>query len=238
MFSRFKTPLTAIVLAVAPYVLFVGSSQTVTVNGVVVRDEQINFLGVACALIGLGLVFSVFRPSAPKDGARKALAGLAGLLCLLQLAVATNLARPLDWFNPDSDLPALAYNGLSDANRNLVAGLVGRGDPEAVRRDFMARGGFLLDDARQHMDYADICHDGRYRIDYEELLGLFSVLEDSEEAEVKARAEAMRRPAPQAADCSPRRTAYAMGEIVDKIAQGRDMVAILRDGYVKLTGPQ
>lgn len=236
MFSRFKTPITALILALLPYLLFVGSSETMTVNGVVVRDEQINFLGIICALVGLGLVFSVLRPSAPRDGARKALAIIAGLLCLLQLAAAINLVRPLDWLNPESHLPALAYRGLSEGNRNIVASMVERGDIEEIRRDLMTRSSFMLDDAHQHMDYADVCHEGRYRIDYEALAGLFAVLGESDAAEVRARAESMRRPAPQAADCSPQRTAYAMGEIVDDIAQSKDMISVLRDGYVQLAG--
>ena len=234
MFARFKNPILATLLAIAPFLIFIGGKQTVTVNGVVVRDDQFNILGILFALIGLALVVPVLRPSAPRDMARKVFAGVAGLLCLLQLAASAGLVRPLDWLNPDSDLPALAYDGLSEANRNIVANIVKRGDREAIRRDLMNRSAYMLDDARKHMDYADICHEGRYRVDYGKLADLFSVLPESDRAEVTARAEKLRRPAPKPEDCSPRRTAYAMGELVDGIGQGRDMIAVLRDGYAAL----
>lgn len=234
LLSRFKTPLIAILLGVLPYFIFLGSSQTVTINGTMVRDEQFNLLGIVLAVIGLWLAFTVLRPSAPKDAARKALAGIAALLCLVQFAASVGLIRPLDWLTPDSDLPSLAYDGLSAENRNLVAGVVERGDPDAIVRDLMNRSVFTLDDAHQHMDYADICHDGRYRIDYDALVALFSVLPAVQQDEITQRAADLRRPGPTLEDCSPQRTNYAMGELVDGVNQQIDMITILRDGYVAL----
>ncbi|WIY52160.1 hypothetical protein O9Z70_11880 [Devosia sp. YIM 151766] len=123
MFLRFKTPLIAVLLGILPFFVFLGCSQTVTVNGATVRDEQINLVGMVLAVAGLGLAFTVLRPSAPRDSARKILAAVAGVLCLLQLAASLDLIRPLDWLTPDSDLPPLAYNGLSDGNRNIVGSM-------------------------------------------------------------------------------------------------------------------
>ncbi|RDE07674.1 hypothetical protein [Pelagibacterium lacus] len=234
MLSRFKTPLIAILLGVLPYFIFVGSSQTITVNGAVVRDEQFNLLGIVLAVVGLWLAFTVLRPSAPGDVVRKALAGIAALLCLVQLAASADIIRPLDWLTPDADLPPLAYSGLSTENRNFVDGIVERGNMDDVVRDLMNRSVFTLDDAHQHMDYADICHDGRYRIDYDALVALFSVLPTAQQDEITQRAADLRRPAPTLEDCSPQRTNYAMGELVDDMNQQIDMITILRDGYVAL----
>lgn len=236
MFSRFKTPLIAIVLGVVPFFIFLGSSQTMTVNGVTVRDEQFNLLGIALAIIGLWLALTVLRPSAPRDFPRKILAAVAVLLCLLQLATSFGFVRPLEWFAPASDLPPLAYRGLSEGNRDLVGSIVARGNRDDIARDLMNRAVFTLDDAHQHMDYADVCHDGRYRIDYDALVALFSVLPESQQDEVKTRAADLRRPAPNPEDCTPQRTNYAMGELVDTVSQQQDMLAILRDGYVATSG--
>lgn len=235
MFSRFKTPLIAILLGVLPFFVFLGSSQTVTINGDVVRDDQFNLFGVVLAVIGLWLAFTVLRPSAPRDMARKALAVVAMLLCLVQLAASFGLIRPLDWFNPDSDLPPLAYNGLSEGNRDIVGNIVERGDIAEVTRDFMARARLTLDTAHRHIDYADVCHEGRYRIDYDALVETFSVLPEEQRTAIVTGAAELRRPAPRPEDCSPRRTAYSMGELVDDVNQQKDMMAVLREGYVALS---
>ena len=234
MFARFKAPISALVLGLVPFFIFLGTSSTVTINGVVTRQEQFNLLGLVCALVGLGIVFAVMRPSAPRDLPRRLAAGLSGAVCLLQLASSVSLLRPSDWLRPDSDLPALAYSGLSDANRNIVASIVERGNAEEVARDFRNRAGFTLDKIHEHLDYADVCHDGRHRLDTGAITDLIAALPDAQQAEVIAAADQMRRRAPAPEDCSPARTNYAMGELVDDVHQQLDMLAILRDGYVAL----
>lgn len=230
-----KTPIVALALGVVPFFLFVGSSQSVTINGTVVRDEQFNLLGALLALVGLGLAVRTLLSRDHKALVSKAVAGLAVLVCLVQLAASFDLVRPAEWFNPDSDLPPLAYSSLSEANRNLVANIVERGDVEAVARDLKARGRSTLDFAHRHMAYADVCHDGRYRVDYDEIKELFAVLPQEQQAETLANAEEVRRPNPAPEDCSAHMTSFSMGELVDDINQQKDMMAILRDGYVELT---
>lgn len=229
-----KTPIIALALGLLPFFLFVGSSQTVTVNGTVVRDEQFNFLGAILAFAGLVLAGRTFLSRGHEALASKAVAGLAALVCLVQLAASFDLVRPADWFNPDSDLPPLAYSSLSEANRNLVANIVERGDVEDVARDLRARSRSALDLAHRHMAYADVCHDARYRVDYDEIKELFAVLPQEQQAEILANAEEVRRPNPTPEDCSARMTSFSMGEMVDDINRQKDMMAILRDGYVAL----
>lgn len=233
--SRVKTPIIALALGLVPFFLFVGSSHTVTVNGTVVQDEQFNFVGALLAVGGLWLALrTLLRPDA-NAVVSKVLAGIAVVVCLLQLAASFNLVRPADWFTPDSDLPPLTYSGLSEANRDLVSNIVERGVVEDVARDLRARARSTLDMAHRHMAYADVCHEGRYRIDYDELKELFAVLPQEQQAEALARAEEVRRPAPAPEDCSARMTSYSMGELVDDIHQQKDMMAILREGYLELT---
>lgn len=233
--SGLKTPIIALALGLVPFFLFVGSSQIVTVNGAVVRDEHFNFLGAILALAGLVLAGRTLLARGHGTLASKAVAGLAVLVCLVQLAASFGLVRPADWFNPDSDLPPLAYSSLSEANRNLVANIVERGDVEAVARDLRARGRSALDLAHRHMAYADVCHEGRYRVDYDEIKELFAVLPQEQQAEILTNAEQVRRPNPTPEECSVRMTGFSMGEMVDDINQQKDMMAILRDGYVAMT---
>jgi hypothetical protein len=231
MYNRFKAPVLALLLGLVPFLAFIGTSSTVTINGEVVRNEQFNLLGLTCALIGLGIVFTILRPSAPRDLPRKLLAGLAGAVCLLQLAASLSLIRPADWFAQDAGLPELAYDGLSEANRNIVASVVERGDTNEIARDFQNRATFTLDKIHEHQDYADVCHEGRYRLDPEDLADLIAVLPEARQNEIAIEAEQMRRQPPAPQDCSPARTEYAMGELVDDVHQQLDMLAILRDGY-------
>lgn len=232
--SGLKTPIIALALGVVPFFLFVGSSHTLTVNGAVVRDEQFNVVGAILALVGLGLALRTLLSQDTKALVSKAVAGFAVLVCLLQLAASFDLVRPADWFTPHSDLPPLTYSGLSEANRNLVANIVERGEVQEVSRDLRNRARFTLDKAHQHMDYADVCHRGRYRVNYDELRELFALLPQSEQAAILGTAEEMRQPAPTAEDCSERMTNYSMGELVDDIHQQIDMLTILRDGYLEL----
>jgi len=233
--SPIKASFIALALGVIPFFLFLGTSQTVTVNGTVVRDEQFNVLGVVLAIAGTGLALRILLSRAPKTLVSTLVAGLAIPVCLLQLAAPFDFVRPADWLNPDSDLPPLHYSGLSDANRAIVANIVESGAVENVTRDLMNRGRSTLDKAHRHMAYADACHEGRYRISYDEVKELFAVLPQEQQAEVLATAEAVRRPNPTPEDCSARMTTYSMGELVDDINQQRDMMTILRDGYQELT---
>lgn len=235
MISRFKTVLIAALLGILPYFLFIGGTNTATVNGVVVRDEQFNLLGIVCALIGLWLVFTILRRSAPKDMVRKALGVVAGLLCLLQLAASIDIVRPLDWFNSESDMPPLAYSGLIDGNRDHVEGIVARGDLDEITRNYAMRMGTVLSAAQLHMDYADVCFSGRYRLDHDALVGLMDALPEEDQQAVLDEVEAFRRPAPQPEGCGPAATNYAMRDRVDTALQNRDMIEILRDGYVAMT---
>ena len=91
MFAAFKAPLLALIVGLLPFAAFFGTSSTVTINGVVAREKQFDLLGLVCALVGLGIVLAVLRPSAPRVLARRILAVLAGAVCLLQIAGSMSL---------------------------------------------------------------------------------------------------------------------------------------------------
>lgn len=98
LWRRLRAPLIAILLGVLPFWLFVGMSQTTTVNGKVVQDSSLNVLGVIMAIAGLVVVFKMLRD----DGSfgqparwwpRTILAILAGLLCAFQVVQSLGLYR-------------------------------------------------------------------------------------------------------------------------------------------------
>jgi hypothetical protein len=98
LWHRLRQPLIAMLLGILPLWLFVGMSQTTTVNGQVVQDSSLNVLGVILAIAGLVVVFKVLRD----DGAyghqarwwpRTILAILAGLICILQVVQSLGFYR-------------------------------------------------------------------------------------------------------------------------------------------------
>lgn len=229
MLSRLKIPLIALVLGVLPYFVFVGTSQTVDVNGVRVTDNQLNVLGIILGVVGLIAVIRFLLSREQRDLAQKVLAAIAALLCALQIAASADLVRPMgllnDWLNPDSDLPALAYRGPTDGIREIAEFDLNSGDPVIDR--IVTRSSFMLDKAHEHMAYAEVCHDARYRIDYDRLVAQSAELPEQRRAEIAERAEGMRRSYPTPENCVLFQTNHSMGQLVDQIHADYDVIDIL-----------
>ncbi|WP_446915563.1 hypothetical protein, partial [Klebsiella pneumoniae] len=87
-----------------------GTSETLKVNGVLVRDEQLNIGGLVLAAIGLWFAVRSFR--ARPDFKVAGVAGLAAVVCALQLLVSSDFVSRdsiAGWFGVDTDLPPLQY---------------------------------------------------------------------------------------------------------------------------------
>ncbi len=98
LWHRLRQPLIAMLLGILPLWLFVGMSQTTTVNGQVVQDSSLNLLGVILAIAGLVMVFKMLRDDRsygrqPRWWPRTILAILAGLVCALQVVQSLGLYR-------------------------------------------------------------------------------------------------------------------------------------------------
>lgn len=226
--SRFYTPLIALLLGVLPFFLFLGATNTTTLNGEVIADDRFNLLGLVMAIVGLVLVYRVLRPSAPNDGARKGLAAVAGLICAVQLANSADLVRiePLDWIMPDRNLPALQYAGLSEDDRIFLSS----NEPETYVWALRGRKGDIMGFARQHAAYADLCHGGRYRIDLERAEQLPDYFSDSDLAEINRRADGLETGAPT--ECTDRNSNRLMGETVDTVNRSMDLTDRLEAEYL------
>lgn len=226
--SRFTKPLIALALAVIPFFLFIGSTDMVTVNGEVVADNRLNLGGLVMAVAGLILVFRVLKPSAPKDAARKGIAVVAGLLCLVQIANSVDVIRidPLDWVMPDRHLPELQYSALADNDYIYLTVKT----PDAYRRALTREKSDIVGAAHLHRGYADLCHGGRYRVDLARAEQLPDYFDEAERAAIEERAAAIEDTTTMA--CSLSRSNQLMGEDVDKLNRRLDLFEELEAEYL------
>lgn len=226
--SRFSKPLIVLALAIIPFFLFLGTTNQLTVNGEVVSDDRFNLGGLIMAVIGLCMVFAILRPSAPKDAARKGLAALAGILCLVQIANSVDLIRidPLDWVMPDRNLPELQYSKLADNDIIYLSVKT----PEFYREVLTREKGKVIGLARQHQAYADLCHGGRYRTDLARAERLPDFFVAEELAEIENRASKMTETGP--AECTAAASNRLMGKAVDELNRHMDLFDRLEAEYL------
>lgn len=226
--SRFTQPLIALALAIIPFFLFLGTTEMVRVNGEVVSDNRFNLGGLIMAVIGLVVVFGVLRPSAHKDAARKAVAAVAGLLCLVQIANSVDVIRidPLDWIMPDRNLPELNYSGLADNDYIFLTVKT----PDAYRRALTREKGDIVGEARIHQAYADLCHGGRYRVNLTRAEQVPDYFDDAEKAQIEERATVML--GATTTECTGSRSNRLMGEAADGLNRSMDLFDRLEAEYL------
>lgn len=232
MFAAIRRPLVALMLGLLPFVLFAGLKNTARVNGVVVQDDQLNIIGLVLAFTGIVLAVTSMRSRSAFDGLRRSIAAVAVLVCLVQIPISAGLFSPprfLASMRPGADLPALVYKGLDEQNRRIPNGILAKNDPDQTRRAIVNYKVSMMDNAHQHIAYADLCHEGRYRIRIEAVEALPEFLTAKDRETFTRLVEGARRSPPD--KCSESRTRYAMGELVDAINRVADIVQVLIDGY-------
>lgn len=222
--SRFMKPLIALLLGGLPFFLFIGSTSTTVVNGELVAESRFNLGGVILALIGIGLAWSVLRERGERLGARKALAGLAALVCVVQLVSATDIYRiaPMDWLMPDRHLPAPQYGGLTEQERIV---LLPPSDGN-YRRTLASNKARIISNARLHRAYADLCHGGRSRID----LARAEAVPESFDADLRQAIDADLRDQPTP-ECSARQSARIIAALADETNRDMDLFDGLVEDY-------
>lgn len=93
-FQRLRPPLIGLVLGILPLWLFVGTSESYSVNGQLVSQSRFNLLGLVLAGIGLAMVVRLLwndGPWAERWLPRTVLAAIAVMVCLAQLAYSVGL---------------------------------------------------------------------------------------------------------------------------------------------------
>lgn len=230
--SRFSKPLVALALAIIPFFVFLGVSNVSTVNGAVVSDTRFNFGGLVMAVIGLGLVWDTIKLRARKDVPRKALAAVAGVCCLLQLASSVDAVRidPMDWINPDRSLPVLEYAGPPSGTTFFV-------EPPTAERYLQIMLGEKIDImvwAQIHAAYADRCHGGRHRVDMARAQAVPDYFPEEARAQITQSLERAKAMQPQA--CGAYETQNLMGTRVDDVNRSMDGFDELEVEYRKVAG--
>ncbi|TQX85188.1 MULTISPECIES: hypothetical protein [Rhizobium] len=87
--QRLRIPLIGLALGILPLWVFMGASQSVSVDGVSVSQTRFNVLGLAMASVGLGMVVKLLWNDGPwreRWLPRTALAFVAAFACVVQLA--------------------------------------------------------------------------------------------------------------------------------------------------------
>lgn len=225
--SRFSKPLLALAFAILPFFLFVGSTNMTAINGEVVADSRFNLLGTVLGIAGLWIAYRAFR-SPVSDGAVKGVAAVAGILCIVQLASSFDLVRidPFDWINPDRDLPAPQYSGLSADARIILSAHAPENYLWALRNHKADIKGF----ARLHLAYADLCHGGRHRIDIARAETMPDYFSESDVEAIETRATALAASAPT--ECSAQASNRIMGEMADTVNRDMDLIDRLEAEYL------
>ena len=113
MIERFKAPAIILALAILPGWVFVGTTSTTVVNGVVIWDEKLNFLGAGCALIGLKMAASALMRRERRDRLRSAGIVFAAVACIAQLAHSLEILDTVRWYlaQPESGSAASQRRG-------------------------------------------------------------------------------------------------------------------------------
>ncbi|MGQ4274430.1 hypothetical protein [Terrihabitans sp. B22-R8] len=228
-------PLVALILGIVPFFLFVGSTNVVTVNGVRVRDDSFNVLGLVLAGIGLVITIKALLPkNGGRDAVRQGLAALALAICAFQIAVSGGVVSKRDlmaavW--PDSTLPALEFHGLEDGNRKIADGILAKNEPGQTIRQIIGYKVSAAADANRHVTYAEVCHSGRSRLDMNSIEALPDFLDENARAEISRRVEADRRAPPSPESCNEKQAVYYMGELVDRAKRANAMADMLIQGY-------
>jgi hypothetical protein len=223
-------PLGVVALGLLPFVVFVGTTSSTTVNGEVVRQEELNVAGLVMAIAGLFLAFRVVRGPGRNRIVRSVIAGAGALLCVVQLPLSIGLLTDDDPVASSGD-----GGGLSDADARIARNQIANNDRETAYG--VIRLGLLgiVTDTRVHMAYADDCHEGDHTIDVDEVADYPDFIRAEDVTRIEADFDVTY---PQGFDvaCDEDGTAYYMRELVDDIRHHRAMLEIEVDTYSEVHG--
>ncbi|NPD15726.1 hypothetical protein HOY34_10985 [Xinfangfangia sp. D13-10-4-6] len=224
---NYLKPAIALILGILPAWVFIGTSNRLVVNGDVVSESHFNLGGIVLALIGIGLAIGVIKARTHGALGPKLLAGIAAVVCALQILHSSEVLRiqPLDWLWPDRHIPNSTYTGLAADERFPVSNRSNEGfeDLMVFLKDY------IIGRARLHHAYAEQCHGGRDRIELaraEALPDLFS-----EEMRAKLNSGLRRFDADPLPPCSRKNSIHLMGKMADATNRDLDIYDRLVDDY-------
>lgn len=178
-----------LLLALLPFFLFMGETNTIREHGRVVGEQRLNHLGFILAAVGLGLALTlVFRRSLserldaePSPRRARIMAALLALFCLGQMALTVELVRlePLEdiWADASDEIqdriaiwrglrPPAARDGagLPEDDISGYRHLAEEKDEDELRELIAIARGRVLVLIEQYDTYAGRCFGGRYTL--------------------------------------------------------------------------
>lgn len=254
-----------LLLGLLPFFLFIGETASVVENGRVLVDRRWNYLGVVLAATGLILaVLLIVRRSlsdrldaAPTPFRARLVAGVLGVLCLMQLALSADLLRMEGlaaqareiWQEVADDLsdtiaiwrglqspPDRAYAGLSAEDRGGYQALAEEEEEPELRRMVAIAQGTVLVLIEQYDAYSTACFRGRYRLS-DLAPPPFPPRFGEAEREIirQVRAYHLQRNPPLL--CSDAATLTQMRDAAEEAARWREGLGLLLEGYLREFGP-
>jgi hypothetical protein len=226
------TPLGVVALGLLPFVVFVGTTSTTTVNGEVVRHDELNVAGLALAIGGLALAWRVVRSPGGHRLVRLAIAGAGALLCLVQVPISVGLLfddHPAVTASPDGG------GGLSDADARIARNQIANNDRETAYGTIRLGLLGILTDTRVHIAYADDCHAGESRLAIADLPDYPAFVTPEDVAAIEADYDAT-YPGGFHVSCTETSTAHYMEELVADVEHDRAMLEIEVDTYLEVHG--
>ncbi|MDS1136235.1 tetratricopeptide repeat protein [Nitratireductor indicus] len=224
-----RAPLLALVLGVAPFWIFFGTGNSLTVDGELVRQSNFNIAGLVLGIAGAVIAFRALREGGLL--VRLLLAGIALAVSVFQIAWSVELVtrdhvRQVVGY-PMPEEPE--YNGPDLVLQHNMRLFAHQNDEAKVRERLIEDYGLLLARFASHKDYADACHGGTLRID-EDTMQLPDFLEAEVRSEIDARAQKLLEkwgPMP----CGTKNSLSAMKKVPEAILKQRDILPVLASAY-------
>jgi hypothetical protein len=233
-------PLGVVALGLLPFVVFVGTKSSTTINGEVVQREEVNLAGLALAIAGLILAFKVLPTPGSNRVLRSAIAGVGAVLCLVQLPLSVDLFS-------DDDPEQLSAAGeadnrygdeggeLSENNARIARDQIANNDIETAYEVVRLGLTGIVTDTRRHIAYADRCHDGESELDLADATVYPDFITPDDVTLIESDFEQM-YPAFDDIGCSETNTEYYMGELVDSVEHLRLMLEVEIETYLEVHG--
>jgi hypothetical protein len=223
-------PLGVVALGLLPFVVFVGTTSSTTVNGEVVRHEELNVAGLVMAIAGLILAFRVVRHPGGNRIVRSGIAGAGALLCVVQLPLSVDL------FSDDEPVaPSDERGELSDADARIARNQIANNDRATAYGVIRLGLQGIVTDTRAHMAYAENCHGGDHKLDIADVPDYPDFIRPDDVTTIEADFD-QAYPQGFSVACDDEQTAYYMRELVDDIEHHRAMLEIEVDTYREVHG--
>jgi hypothetical protein len=225
--ARLGRPLLVLLLGIAPFWVFAGSTSQTTLDGQLAGEEAFNILGLAMALIGLSQAVRMLREDwmrPPRWLPRTVLLVVAALVCAFQLGHSGGLYSVRDVWVKVAGQPApppSTYAGLSAAQVQSTESASRQRGEAGLRGDIATTYALIRGQSQLRNIYAEACYPALPPL---ELPGVPAFLQAEDRKKIDDYEQAMIRAGERR--CTEANTRGSITRKQDEIARLRDIVAI------------